>query len=305
LASNLIKGGRVAKTSFFVQMMLGLFELFIGIFTLSIALIADGIQSFADAGVSLIVWIGLRISKRKPDKRFHFGYYRFETLSSVIAAVFMASLGFVVLFESYQNLFSTAQVVNPEVAMIAAISAAIVSTALLIYKRRGARKYESVALKTDATNSIKDVLTSITAFVGIGLSAYLGFAHTDAIAGIIISLFVFTMVYTIIREASLVLLDAFHSPETVAAVECIANTFKQVNSVHNIRLRKVGSYIIGDMHIRVDSNMTVKEAAKLAAEIEAKTMKEFSDILEVNVIVEPTRGKDENSQTMDQYINGS
>jgi len=49
----------------------------------------------------------------------------------------------------------------------------------------------------------------------------------------------------------------------------------------------------------------VKEAAKLAAEIEAKTMKEFSDILEVNVIVEPTRGKDENSQTMDQYINGS
>jgi cation diffusion facilitator family transporter len=305
LASNLVQGGKVAKKSFLVQLMLGFFEIFMGIFTLSIALIADGIQSFADAGVSLIVWIGLRISRKAPDKSFHFGYYRFETLSSVIAAVFMASLGFVVLYESYQNLFSPAQVANPLVAMIAAITAATISTVLLIYKRRAAKKYDSMALKTDATNSIKDVLTSITAFVGIGLSAYFGFAHSDAIAGIIISLFVFTMVYTILREASLVLLDSFNSPETVAAVESIANTFEQVKSVHHIRLRKVGSYIIGDLHITVDSNMTVKEAAKLSAEIEAKTMKEYVDILEMNVIVEPAKIQDENSQTMDQYIGTS
>ena len=61
-----------------------------GVFTVSIALIADGIQSFADAGVSLIVWIGLRLSRKKPDKRFHFGYHRVETLSSIVAALFMA-----------------------------------------------------------------------------------------------------------------------------------------------------------------------------------------------------------------------
>ena len=285
--------------------MVGLAEVVMGIFTLSIALIADGTQSFADAGVSLIVWIGLRISRKAPDRSFHFGYYRFETLSSIIAAIFMASLGIVVLFESYQDLSNPKPVANPEVAMIVALAAASVSAVLLVYKRRAAKKYDSMALKTDATNSIKDVLTSITAFVGIALGTYFGIAQTDAIAGIIISLFVFTMVYTIIKEASLVLLDAFHSPETVAAVESIANTFEQVKSVHNIRLRKVGSYIIGDLHITVDSNMTVKEAAKLSAEIEAKTMKEYSDIIEMNVIVEPAKIQDENSQTMDQYIGKS
>ena len=305
MASNLVQGGKVAKKSFLVQLMVGLVEVVMGIFTLSIALIADGTQSFADAGVSLIVWIGLRISRRAPDRSFHFGYYRFETLSSIIAAVFMASLGVVVLFESYQDLSNPKPVANPEVAMIVALAAASVSAVLLVYKRRAAKKYDSMALKTDATNSIKDVLTSITAFVGIALGTYFGIAQTDAIAGIIISLFVFTMVYTIIKEASLVLLDAFHSPETVAAVESIANTFEQVKSVHNIRLRKVGSYIIGDLHITVDSNMTVKEAAKLSAEIEAKTMKEYSDIIEMNVIVEPAKIQDENSQTMDQYIGKS
>jgi divalent metal cation (Fe/Co/Zn/Cd) transporter len=95
----------------------------------------------------------------------------------------------------------------------------MVSSLLLIYKRRAAKKYGSLALKTDASNSIKDVLTSVTAFVGIALSSYFNIIQTDAIAGIIISLFVFTMVYPILKEASLVLLDAFHSPETISAIE--------------------------------------------------------------------------------------
>ena len=72
MASNLVQGGKVAKKSFLVQLMVGLVEVVMGIFTLSIALIADGTQSFADAGVSLIVWIGLRISRRAPDRKLPF-----------------------------------------------------------------------------------------------------------------------------------------------------------------------------------------------------------------------------------------
>jgi cation diffusion facilitator family transporter len=288
LASNLIQSGKVAKKSFIVQLMVGLSEVFMGIFTLSIALIADGIQSFADAGVSLIVWIGLRISRRAPDRSFHFGYHRFETLSSIIAAIFMASLGVVVLYESYEGFLHPTPVANPEVAMVVAAGAASVSVGLLIYKTRAAKKYESVALKTDATNSIKDVLTSVTAFIGIALSTYFGITQTDAIAGVIISLFVFTMVYTILKEASLVLLDAFQSPETVTVIEYIAKSLPQVRGVHNVRLRKIGSYIIGDMHIKLDSDTTVKEAFNIASEIEEKTKKEFDEIIEMNVIIEPS-----------------
>jgi divalent metal cation (Fe/Co/Zn/Cd) transporter len=47
--ANLVQGGKVAKQSFFVQLMVGLSELTMGVFTVSIALIADGIQSFANS----------------------------------------------------------------------------------------------------------------------------------------------------------------------------------------------------------------------------------------------------------------
>jgi cation diffusion facilitator family transporter len=285
--ANLVQGGKVAKQSFFVQLMVGLSELSMGIFTLSIALIADGIQSFADAGVSLIVWIGLRLSRKAPDKRFHFGYHRVETLSSIAAALFMATIGAITLYESYLQLLVPRAVSDPVLALIVALAAAFVSSLLLIYKRRAARKYGSLALKTDASNSIKDVLTSITAFVGIALASYFNIIQMNAIAGIIISLFVFTMVYPILKEASLVLLDSFHSPETITAIENIANSITQVKQVHSIRMRKLGSYIIGDMHVVLNKDMSVQEACAIATQIENRTIKEFDEIIEMNVIIEP------------------
>jgi len=285
--ANLVQGGKVAKRSFFVQLMVGLSELIMGVFTVSIALIADGIQSFADAGVSLIVWIGLRLSRKKPDKRFHFGYHRVETLSSIVAALFMATIGGITLYQSYREFLNPTAVVDPLLAVVVASVATAVSSLLLIYKRRAAEKYGSLALKTDASNSIKDVLTSITAIVGIALSGYFNIPQTDAIAGIIISLFVFTMVYPTLKEASLVLLDSFHSPETIAAIENIANSITQVKKVHSIRMRKLGSYLIGDMHIVLRNDMTVEEAHAIASQIEDRTIKEFDEIIEMNVIIEP------------------
>jgi cation diffusion facilitator family transporter len=285
--ANLVQGGKVAKKSFFVQLMVGLSELAMGMYTLSIALIADGIQSFADAGVSLIVWIGLRLSRKKPDKRFHFGYHRVETLSSIVAALFMATIGGITLYESYREFLGPTAMVDPLLALVVASAATVVSSVLLIYKRRAAEKYGSLALKTDASNSIKDVLTSITAFVGIALSSYFNVIQMDAIAGIIISLFVFTMVYPILKEASLVLLDSYHCPETIAAIENIANSITQVERVHSIRMRKLGSYLIGDMHIVLRNDMTVEEAHAIAFQIEERTIKEFDEIIEMNVIIEP------------------
>jgi cation diffusion facilitator family transporter len=286
-SNTLVQGGKVARKSFIIQIMVGIAEVFMGIFTLSVALVADGIQSFADAGVSLIVWIGLRISRRAPDGKFHFGYYRVETFSSIIAALFMATLGVVVLYESYQEFLKPTTIANAELALVVALLATAVSSILLIYKRRGSKKYNSLALKTDASNSIKDVLTSITAFIGIALARYFNIIQADAIAGIIISIFVFTMVYAIMKEASLVLMDACQCPEILTNIENIARSVKLVKQVHSLRMRKIGPYMIGDLHVVVDADLTVRDSGKIAYEIEERVKKEFDEVIEIKVRIDP------------------
>jgi len=285
--TELAKGGTVAEKSFVILVLVGVVEVLVGIFSLSVALIADGIQSFADAVVSLIVWIGLRLSRKAPDGKFHFGYYRVETFSSVVVAFFMIALGGAILYESYLELLVPVEIVNAEVAMAVALSATAIALVQFIYKTRAAKKYASLALKTDAFNSIKDVLTSATAFLGIAFSKYFRIAQMDAIAGIIIAFFVFTVAYTIIKEASLVLMDACQCTEILSDIENIAKSVKHVKEVHSIRMRKLGPYLIGDMHIVVDGDMAVREADQIATRIEKQLKQEFDEITEIKVRIEP------------------
>jgi len=268
-------------------MQVGIAEVVVGIFSLSLALVADGVQSFADAVVSLIVWIGLRFSAKAPDGRFHFGYYRVENLSSIIAAFILTVSGGLILYESYQELLHPREIINAELAMATTLVAAVIAGGILFFKARAARRYDSLALRADAFNSIKDVLTSVTAFVGIALSKYLNIKVTDSVAGIIIAFFVFTVAYSVIKESSLVLMDACQCSEILSDIEKIAKSTKHVKGVHNIRMRKMGPYLIGDMHIIVDGDMSVREADQIATQIEEQVKKEFDEVTEIKVRIEP------------------
>jgi cation diffusion facilitator family transporter len=286
-STSLTRGGTVAEKSLLILVLVGTVEVSVGWFSLSVALIADGLYSFADAVVSLIVWIGLRFARRAPDGKFHFGYYRVETLSSAVAAFFMAVLGGVVIFESYQAMLAPREIVNAELSMTVALLAAVVALVMSVYKNRAAKRYSSLALKTDAFNSVKDVLTSLTAFLGIAFSEYFNIRQADSIAGVVIALFVFTVAYSVIKEASLVLVDACQCTEILSDIESIAKRVRHVKNVHSIRMRKLGPYLVGDMHIVVDGEMTVREADRIAARVEEQVKEEFDEVTEIKVRIEP------------------
>lgn len=285
---ELAKGGAVAGKSFGVLVGVGVFEVLVGLFSGSIALIADGIHSFSDATVSFIVWLGLRFARKAPDGKFHFGYYRAETFSSIVAAFIMLIFGFLITYESYITLLLPRKLIFVEEALVTAFGAFAIALYLAIYKIGAARRFGSLALKTDAFNSVKDVMTSVIAFLGIALSHFFGILQTDAIAGILIAVFIYTVAYVVIKEASLVLMDACTCPEIVSDIEKIAKSVVHVKGVHDVRLRKLGPYIVGDMHINVDGNMTINEADRIREQIEEKVKEEFDKVIEFKIRLEPT-----------------
>jgi cation diffusion facilitator family transporter len=227
------------------------------------------------------------LSKKAPDGRFHFGYYRVETFSSVVAAFFMAVLGGIIVYESFQELLNPVEIVNAEIALAVAILASVIALSLLIFKIQGAKKYSSLALKADAFNSVKDVLTSVIASLGIVFNKYFHIAQTDSVAGILIAVFIFTVAYSVIKEASLVLMDACQCENILSDIEEIAKSIQHVREVHDIRMRKLGPYLIGDMHVVVDGDMSVREADRIATQLEEQVKHEFDDVAEIKVRIEP------------------
>lgn len=255
-------GERIAKLSVLTLVSIGLVELSVGFWTGSLGLKADGVDSISDSIISLIVWLGLHYSRRRPDARFHFGYQKVESLSALIVSFGMVGLASYIMFHSYLTFLNPTVIVYPYVALVTLLGCGTISMYRAIQMRRIANKYALLSLRTDANNSIKDGTASFVVFASV-LGSFLGIRQLDAVSGMIIALYIFGVAYIAFRESSLILLDACESPELISALEASLKTVEGIRRVTSIRLRPSGQYLTGIIAVLVEGSRTVAETENL------------------------------------------
>ena len=284
--SRFEEGERIEKISVAVSTLIGVGELIVALMSSSIALMADGILSFADAGVAIIVFFGLSFTKRMPDNRFHFGYYKVETLAAFGAAILMSFTGVLILIGSYNRLLAPIALEQTSSAIAAALVASVISTVFAIYKMMRSRKIGSSAMRVDAFNSVKDSFSSVLALVSLFFAAS-GLLFMDAVAGVLLAIFIFSVAYVTIKESSLSLLDACSCPDLLEQMKSAAIGVGGVQSVKDLRLRTASGVILGEVVIGVDRNMTVQEANVVAREVEKVMNGEVENLGYLTVKTEP------------------
>jgi cation diffusion facilitator family transporter len=283
------KGQSIAIISFFVNLAVGLIEVGVGTYASSLALTADGVHSFVDSIVSLTVWFGIRYSQKRADGRFHYGYYRFDAIFSLFAAMIMIASGLVISYTGIEE-YLKPPAHHPGSVYSIYVAAGSIVTALILAaaKRSYARRSGLVSLKTDAYNSIKDALASVIALIGVTLS-FLGFYSFDALAGLVIGVFVMVAGYFAIKESSLVLADAYGNPEMVETIKGITSSVPGVQSVDDLRIRHAGPFLAVEMHVKVDGNMSLFEADRITQEIAKKMRKEIVSLGRITIKPEPVQ----------------
>ena len=207
------EGERIAKVSVWTLLALGIVEIGFSFVTLSVALLADGIDSIGDAVVTFFVWTGLRFVRRRPSRRFQYGYYKVESFTAFITGIILVPVSAYILFRSYRALFNPESLRLPVLALVVLVAAGLGSLYRALQMRRVANKYNILSLKLDAKNSIKDTTSSFVAFGSVLLSS-IGIYHADAIGGMLVAVYILTVAYVTIRESSLVLLDEFMNPNS-------------------------------------------------------------------------------------------
>lgn len=275
-------GERLARTSVWILVGLGVIEIAAGRFTGSIGLTADGIDSMSDALVSLLVWLGLRMSRKDPDERFHFGYYKVESLMAFVTSIGLMGIGGSILYRSYLSFLDPKPITLPALALGVLLVAGIVSTYRALQMRRIAKEFSLSSLRLNASNAVKDGSASFLIFFTV-LASYFGFKHMDAVGGMIIGVFVLFVSYVVVKETTLVLIDACHNPDLVGGIRKIVESNTNVR-VKDVLLRRVGPYIHSEIHIEVNSNMTVGKLDEIKSSIETSVMQTFTDIRRVLII---------------------
>ena len=267
------EGKRAAWVSIWTLLAIGIAEVVVSTTTGSLTLLADGLDSMADALVSFIVWFGIMMLHRPKSKLFHFGHAKIESFAAFVAAIVIVILGAFILYHAIERLQHPVQVINPEIAMITLIAAGSVSLHRAFRVRAVAKKYNLISLNLDAKNSIKDGSAS---FVGFGsiLAGYFGIPYMDTVGSMIIAGYIFFMAYIAIRESALVLLDAVKNPEMENDIaKFVQQKFDVI--VDDVLIRPLGHVFSAQVHVALDQNMSFKDVHEMLTKINAAVVERF------------------------------
>jgi cation diffusion facilitator family transporter len=257
---GLLAGQRIAKISVVTLISIGIVELLMGHISGSVVATADGVDSMSDAMISFIVLIGLRFARRPADRKFQFGYHKVESFAAMIAAIGMIAIGSFIVYHSYEGLIHPEAIQQPLLTMVVLAVAGGISLHRAFQMRSIANKYNLLSLKTDAKNSIKDGSASFIGFLSVLLATQFGLLQADAIGGLVIAGFIFSVAYVSLKQSSLILVDAWHNPVSVDYIKrLIEQKFEAEVRVRSIKLRQTGIISRAEIHLEMDGNKPLNE----------------------------------------------
>jgi cation diffusion facilitator family transporter len=285
-----LAGQRIAKISVITLISIGIVELLMGHISGSVVATADGVDSMSDAMISFIVLIGLRFARRPADRKFQFGYHKVESFAALIAAIGMIVIGSFIVYHSYQGFIHPEEIKQPLLTMVVLAVAGGISLHRAFQMRNIANKYHLLSLKTDAKNSIKDGSASVLGFLSVFIATQFGFLQADAIGGMIIAGFIFSVAYVSLKQSSLILVDAWHNPISVDYIKKLLEKKIEAGvNVRSIKLRQTGIVSRAEIHIEIDGNKPLNEVEMLMQNTE-KVIK--SNIPNMGVVLVVPHAKD-------------
>ena len=255
-----LAGQRIAKISVVTLISIGIVELVMGHISGSVVATADGVDSMSDAMISFIVLIGLRFARRPADRKFQFGYHKVESFAALMAAIGMIVIGSFIVYNSYGGLIHPEEIQQPLLTMVVLAIAGGISLHRAFQMRSIANKYNLLSLKIDAKNSIKDGSASVLGFLSVLIATQFGFLQADAIGGLVIAGFIFSVAYVSLKQSSLILVDAWHNPVSSDYIKkLIEQKFEAKVRVRSIKLRQTGIISRAEIHLEIDGNKPLNE----------------------------------------------
>lgn len=283
---GIIVGKRIAKISVITLLAIGIVEIITGYLSGSVVATADGIDSISDSMISFIVLLGLRIAHKPADKKFHFGYHKVESFAALIAAIGMIVIGIIIFYNSYQSLIYPHEIKEPVLVMIVLAGASALSLHRAFQMRKIANKYNLLSLKTDARNSIKDGSASVIGFFSILIATQFGFLQMDAIGGMIIAGYIFSVSYISLKRSSLILVDSWQNPELTELIKkIISEQFgNEMFEVKNVLLRSSGMIDQAEIHIEFSGDEPLSDIEMLSLGIEMAIRSKIPSLEKISII---------------------
>lgn len=259
-----------------------------GVFGNSYALIADAIESTTDVFSSIFVLLGLKYATKPADDNHPYGHGKAEPLVTFAVVGFLVISATVIAHDSIENIQTPHETPKSYTLIVLAI---VVLIKELFYRIVSAKSKEtkSTSLKADAWHHRSDAITSLMAFIGISIAIYMGegYEAADDWAALLASGFIMYNAYLIFRPALSEIMDEHIHDDFIVEIRAASKAVEGVIDTEKCHVRKSGITFHVDLHLIVNGTISVKEGHEIAHRLKSKLQKQFPEISDVLIHVEP------------------
>ena len=285
---NLQTGARVALLGLVINVVLASVKIVAGVVGHAYVLIADGMESALDVAGSIVIWGGLTVAARPPDRTHPYGHGKAEPIAALVVAVCVLAAAVGLAVESVREILTPHH--GPAPFTLAVLVVVIVIKEILFrYVNRIGRNLESTAVQTDAWHHRSDALTSTAAFIGISIALIGGerWQSADDWAALFACAVIAANGVRLARPALFEIMDTAPGGKIVKAICSVASSVPGVVEVEKCHARKMGLDYYVDLHVGVDGNISVHEGHEIAHRVKSAIQQRDSRVADVLVHIEP------------------
>ena len=132
----------------------------IGLFSGSVSIMADAINSLSDTASSILTLVGFKIAAKPADQEHPFGHERFEYISGLFVSIIITYVGFQFLDASIRKIFRPEHLVLTPIVFLVLIFSILLKLLQGRMYTRFSKTIQSEALKATAKDSYNDVFTT-------------------------------------------------------------------------------------------------------------------------------------------------
>ena len=241
---NHVKIQQKSKNTLWITLILTLFftlvEVVGGLLSHSLALLSDSAHMASDVIALGFSMTAIYMAVKKPNKRYTFGYLRFEILASFLNGIALVIIAIGIFFEGVKRII-TPREIDLGLMLTVAIIGLIVNIVLTIVLARSTRHEENLNIKSALWHFIGDLLNSIGVILSAILIYFTNFNIIDPIISMVIGAVILIGGSKIIQESYFILMESVPKKFDLDAIRKDITAVEGVKDIHEMHLWTITS----------------------------------------------------------------
>lgn len=242
------------------------------LFTGSVGLLSDALESVINLAAALIALFMLKTAATPPDEDHPFGHDKAEYFASGIEGTLILLAAISIGWMAISRFFAPQPLEQVSIGLIISLLATLINLVVGQILIRAGRQYRSITLEADGQHLMTDVWTSVGVVVGIAVVAATGWLFLDPLIALLVAANITWTGFRLTRRSALGLMDTAVSAEKKKLICGVLDRYAASEGIdyHALRTRQSGRRQFVSVHILVPGKWTVHQGHQLLEQMEAE-----------------------------------